>query len=112
LLTASHVTVRPVAFYKRHIDAWQRGDIDDATFVRRQTGLAWQMAAWIFGTVVVIGVIGLASEGAPVEHLLGVAGLLAFIGVVFGFRLGRWARFGARDRIARKRRADIEARAE
>jgi hypothetical protein len=94
---------------KGHQRAWERGEIDDLTFERRSERLGWWLAAGIFGPVIAIAVIGRALEGAHLDLLLTMTGILAVIGLALGFRLGRWSRFGAREQIIARGRQRAEA---
>jgi hypothetical protein len=93
----------------RDTGAWQRGEIDDATFEQRQVQRAWKVAALLFGALAVGGSVATLVNGAPWTLVLLLIGMLLVFGFAAAFRMGRWARFAARNEIIKRRRQQIEA---
>jgi hypothetical protein len=98
-----------LGFRDRDAAAWQRGEMDDATFERRQVRFAWKAAALVFGVLAIGGDIAVLLKHSPWSLVLVVTGSLAVFGFVAALRIGRLARFAARNQIIKRRRAQVEA---
>ncbi|MGC4095077.1 MAG: hypothetical protein QM756_45595 [Polyangiaceae bacterium] len=71
--------------------------------------MAWSLAFALFGAGALVGVAGFAMAGKSVGHLVVLAIVFGFFGLIFGARMARWARWGAREHIQRRHRLAIEA---
>jgi hypothetical protein len=93
----------------RDAQAWQRGELDDAAFERRQVRWAWKVAALLFGALAVGGSVVALVNDAPWSQVALLVGVLVVFGFAAAVRMGRWARFGARNQIIKRRRDQVEA---
>jgi hypothetical protein len=96
-------------FRDQDTGAWQRGEIDNATFEKRQVRRAWKAAALLFGVMAVGGAVVTLVKGAPLTQTLLLVGVLVVFGFAAAVRMGRWARFGARNEIIKRQRQRVEA---
>ncbi|MES1185993.1 MAG: hypothetical protein ABUL60_19420 [Myxococcales bacterium] len=96
-------------FRDRDTAAWQRGEMDDATFERRQVRWAWKVAAFLFGALAIGGSAVALAKDAPWTQVVLLVGILVVFGFAAAVRMGRWARFGARKQIIARRRQQVEA---
>jgi len=94
---------------ERHLARWRAGEIDDATFERNQVQAVWKAFGLIFAVIILVSVLGLASEGKSLTHLLRAAGLIALLGVIVAFRVGRMAAYGVRTALLQRDRERVEA---
>lgn len=94
---------------ERYTVRWRSGEIDDATYLHLQKRAVWNAFVPVFGVLIVVCVIGLASEGKPLTELLAIAGFLALIGVTFAWRLSGLAAFAVRNEMLQRYRERVEA---
>jgi hypothetical protein len=83
--------------------------MDDAAFERRQVRWAWKVAALLFGALAVGGSVVALVNDAPWSQVALLVGVLVVFGFAAAVRMGRWARFGARNQIIKRRRDQVEA---
>lgn len=89
--------------------AWERGEIDDATYEKRAVRFAWKVFAILFA-VLAVGISAIAlAKGTPLANVAAVVGFLTIMGFAIAFRMGRLARFGVRNDIIARRRKEVEA---
>jgi hypothetical protein len=93
----------------RDTAAWQRGEIDDATFERRQVRRTWKVAALLFGALGIGGSVATLLNGGPWTLVLVVVGSMVLFGFIAAMRMGAWASFAARNQIIKRRRQQVEA---
>ncbi len=94
---------------ERHLTRWRAGEIDDATFARKQVQAIWKAFGLIFGVTIAVSMIGLASEGKSLTQVLTAAGLIALVGVVVALRAGRIAAYEVRIAVLQRNRQRVEA---
>jgi hypothetical protein len=99
----------------RTSERWLAGQIDDRAFEKAQTARARNLALLIVGMFIAFAGIGLAVSGMHNRHeltpVLLMLGLIAVIGIVFAFHMGKVAKVMARNMILRRNKQIEEARA-
>lgn len=93
----------------RHQTRWLAGEIDDTTFARRQMQAVWKTFGLIFGVLIVICTIGLASEGKSLTQALTVAGVIALMGLVVTLWMLVLVKYGVRIAVLQRNRERVEA---
>ena len=87
---------------KRNFRSWQRGEIDDATFVRQAGVLAWQWTGLLFVPLWLLVLGALVVKGSELPLVLAVAGGSATFGLAFGYRMAKLGRNEARLRVNKR----------
>jgi len=95
------------------IDRWRRGELDADGFIRAQKAWARNFVFILFGVITGIGIVGDwlthdRSREEQLTHALTLGGLLTLFGLVFAYRLSRFAGFGAYDFLVRRQREAAE----
>jgi hypothetical protein len=95
------------------IARWRQGELDADGFVRAQKAWAGKLVLALFGVIAAVAIVADWSthERSREEHLthaLVLLGLLTLFGLVFAFRVSRFAGFGAYNFLVRRRREAAE----